>query len=109
MLEQAGKRWLPIALGFVALAAVVFLASVDYWGLAYRTTDDSVVLQGAEIVRATTEEDEYVDLGCIDWDPSIMFYAERKGFAAQGDGTFTTFDDPRVCIPGNWEPRAVAD
>jgi hypothetical protein len=38
-----------------------------------------------------------------------MFYAERKGFAAYGDGTFTMFDDPRVCMPGDWTPRAERD
>jgi hypothetical protein len=55
-------------------------------------------VEGAAIVRAATNEGEYVDLGCASWNTEVMFCAERKGFAAFGDGSCTRFDDPRVCV-----------
>ena len=109
MLGQAGRRWPLVAASLITVAVAVLVVSFDYWSRAYASVDDHVILQGAEIVREATTEGENVDLGCDDWDPSIMFYAERKGFAAYGDGTFTTFDDPRVCMPGDWTPRAERD
>jgi len=82
------------------MAALVVLAAAAYWSRAYEASDPAGILERAAILRATTREGEYVELGCDTWNPTIMFYADRRGFAMTGDGTFTVVDDPRVCVAG---------
>ena len=106
VLEQAGRRWLVVAAGITAIAVGATVAMFDYWSVAYRTDDPTGLLAGAALIRNSTAEDELVDLQCTRWDPAIMFYAERKGYTWGGDGSYTTFDDPRVCRPGERDPAA---
>jgi 4-amino-4-deoxy-L-arabinose transferase-like glycosyltransferase len=99
VLVQAGRHGRLVAGGFAALAIGVLIASNAYWTRMYGPHDPNHVLEGAAIVRAATNEGEYVDLGCASWNTEVMFCAERKGFAAFGDGSgYTRFDDPRVCV-----------
>jgi hypothetical protein len=86
------------------MAVGVFVFSSAYWTRAYGPDDPEDILQRASIVRAATREGEYVNLGCVNWNSAVMFYAGRRGFVTGGDASYVTIDDPRVCLDGELTP-----
>lgn len=64
------------ALGLLLAADIV--STVGYWGVAYRPPGSEVLAQAAELDRQTGPADEVVVVG-LDWSPSLLYYARRRG------------------------------
>jgi 4-amino-4-deoxy-L-arabinose transferase-like glycosyltransferase len=105
LLQRFQHRQAAVAGAVLAVGVVAVIAMSGYWSQAYRTTDPGGVIERAASLRAATDPDELVELGCDSWNPAIMFYADRRGMAMTGDGTFTVVDDPMFCLAGEKADR----
>jgi hypothetical protein len=68
--------------------AVTLHLSQGYWGRQFNSVsayDSQQILPTAAFVAANTQPDELVALAGQDWDPSIFYYARRKGVMVRAD------------------------
>jgi 4-amino-4-deoxy-L-arabinose transferase-like glycosyltransferase len=68
--------------------AVTLHLSQGYWGRQFAPVtgyDTQRILPTAQYVATNTQPDELVALAGQDWDPSIFYYARRKGLMIRGD------------------------
>jgi hypothetical protein len=65
--------------------AVTLHLGQGYWGRMFIPVDDpQQILPTAQYVAANSQPDELVALAGQDWDPSIFYYAQRKGLMVRG-------------------------
>ena len=70
-----------LALG-AALWLVTLALTRDYWLDSYRpTVDRDAALDAAAYVRARTEPGDWVVIDGRGWDPTVLYYAGRRGYA----------------------------
>jgi len=79
-----------LALGAgLALWVTTLAQSSEYWMITYRpVVDRDGTLAAADFVRQRTEADDWVVIRGRGWDPSILYYADRRGYmldARRGD------------------------
>jgi hypothetical protein len=93
-----GAGWLVrhrrgrIVRAVAVMAGVGWLMSVlltgGYWGRAYRpVVDRERTLEAAAYIESRTTPDEWVVLRGRDWDPSVFYYARRRGFMVRPSAT----------------------
>jgi 4-amino-4-deoxy-L-arabinose transferase-like glycosyltransferase len=74
-----------VLLSLVLGWAITLHLTQGYWGRQFTPGyDPSTILPAADYVAAHTQPDELVALGGQDWDPSIFYYARRKGLMVRG-------------------------
>ena len=77
-----------VVISLVVGWAVTLHLSQGYWGRQFSSVsayDSQQVLPTAAYVAANTQPDELVALAGQDWDPSIFYYARRKGVMVRAD------------------------
>lgn len=64
-----------------ALWVTTLALTLDYWTISYaRVVDRDGSLAAAAYVRERTEPGDWVVIGGRAWDPTILYYADRRGY-----------------------------
>jgi len=75
LLGQAGLT------GGLALWILALVLTRDLWGQSYEpVVDRDGSLAAADFVRERTDPDDWVIIEGRNWDPTILYYADRRGF-----------------------------
>ena len=94
-----------LALGTgLALWVVTLVLTTDYWTISYQpVVDRDGTLAAADFVRQRTDPDDWVVIRGRGWDPSILYYADRRGYMLDDrrgdvDNLERLRDDPRYVL-----------
>jgi 4-amino-4-deoxy-L-arabinose transferase-like glycosyltransferase len=83
--ERHSRVGKVVLLSLVLGWAIALHLSQGYWGREYaQSYDPSGILPAAQYVAVNSQPDELVALAGQDWDPSIFYYARRKGLMVRG-------------------------
>ena len=67
--------------GGASLWVVALALTADYWTASYQpVVDRDGSLAAAAFVRERTDPDDWVVIGGRGWDPTILYYADRRGY-----------------------------
>ena len=67
--------------GGTALWIITLVVTRDYWLMSYEpVVDRDGSLAAAAFVRDRTDPDDWVVIGGRNWDPTILYYAQRRGY-----------------------------
>jgi hypothetical protein len=103
-------RGVAVALAVVWLVA--FALRGGYWGRAYGpVVDRERTLEAAAYIESRTRPDDWVVLSGRDWNPSVFYYAGRRGFMVRPSETETQLieeldQDPRYTLFVDCPPSA---
>ena len=90
-------------LGIALIWAVTLVRNAEYWMQSYQpVVDRTETLAAAEYVASRTAPDDLVVIRGRGWDPSVLYYARRRGFMLHEWVTPDTLarlrDDPRYVL-----------
>lgn len=70
-----------VLVGGIGLWITVLVLTRDLWLMSYqRVVDRDGSLAAAAYIRERTDPDEWVVIGGRGWDPTILYYADRRGY-----------------------------
>jgi 4-amino-4-deoxy-L-arabinose transferase-like glycosyltransferase len=74
-----------VAAGLLVIAIILCtLPQYSYCATAYAASADHPLVKAGEAIRQVTQPDDWIVVADMEWDPSVLYYARRRGYMLCG-------------------------
>lgn len=87
--RHMSRRWVRrVAVGLAGAWVATLIGLAGSWTIIYGTPpEERRALEIAKFIRQHSEDEDWVVLRGLDWNPSFLYYAQRRGFAVPSPST----------------------